>query len=145
MTLERQSTKHSPRLDEELQHETASLTHGTPGDAHAHEGREAEPPADGEPTPTSRPATDAFLGLGHDVPTARRELSRWLGHDVFPGDREALLAQVREASAPETVASALGQLPPGGRSYHTDYDVWEALTGETERAPAGRVYEGQDE
>ena len=105
------------------------------------EDRDPEAPADGEPTPTVFPETDAYLGLGHDAPTARRELSRWLGHEVFPGDREALLTHAREVSATDAVIGALERLP-GGRPYRTVYDVWEALVGETQRAPAGREYHG---
>ena len=142
LTLERQSTKHSPRLDDELHGEVEPLLRGGPVDARVAEDRDPEPAADGEPSPTAFPATDAYFGLGHDTPSARRELSRWLAHEAFPGDREALLTRAREVEAPVPVVAALEGLPDGTRSYHTVYDVWEALTGETERAPAGREYHG---
>jgi len=91
------------------------------------------------PSPTAFPETDAYLGLGHDTPSARRELSHWLGREVFPADREALLRHARVVGAPGTVGAALERLP-ARRSFHTVYDLWAALSGATERAPAGRRY-----
>ena len=93
----------------------------------------------GGPSPTAFPATDAYLGLGHDTPSARRELSRWLGREVFPGDREALLRAGRASvDAPVPVVAALEAAAGRPPTFHTVYDVWEALTGDAERAPAGR-------
>jgi hypothetical protein len=49
--MERGSVKHSPRLDDELDHETRSITQGSPIEARAREERMKEPPGDDEPTP----------------------------------------------------------------------------------------------
>lgn len=126
---ERDSTKHSPRLDEALKKEVGSLTHGSPAESRKEEWREQEGAADGEREPSSRTADPA--ALGPDGPSARAELSRHLRLSAFPGDREALLAEAEENDAPETVLSALRQLPEGA-SFATVYDVWEALGGEVE-------------
>ncbi len=91
----------------------------------------------GGPSPTAFPDTGAYLGLGHDTPSARRELSHWLGRDVFPADRAALLRQARGVDAPAAVVAALERLP-ARRAFHTVYDVWQALSPAAERAPAGR-------
>jgi hypothetical protein len=89
------------------------------------------------PSATAFPETGAYLGLGHDTPSARRELSHWLGREAFPGDRAALLRHAHGVDAPAAVVAALERLPDR-RPFHTVYDVWKALSGEAERAPAGR-------
>jgi hypothetical protein len=47
--MERGSDKHTPRLDDEMDRETRSMTQGSPIEARADEGRMKEPPADDEP------------------------------------------------------------------------------------------------
>lgn len=137
--MDRLSTKHGARVDEELKHELGSLQQGAGGEARVEEDREpGAPPADGEPTPTSRPELERFLGLGADAATARRELSRHLGLHAFPARRDALLDHARDQSAPQAVLDALQTLPADAE-YHTVYDVADALGLEAEtRLPAGR-------
>jgi hypothetical protein len=131
---ERDSTKHSPRLDEELKKEVGSLTHGSPAESRKEEWREQEGAADGEREPSSRTADPS--ALGPDGPSARAELSRHLRLSAFPGGRDALLAEAEDNDAPEPVLAALRQLPER-TSFATVYDVWEALGGEVEHV-AGR-------
>ena len=52
--MERGSDKHSPKVDEALKGDTASLERGEPIEARSEESRQQEPPADGEPTPEPR-------------------------------------------------------------------------------------------
>lgn len=131
---ERDSTKHSPRLDDELKKEVGSLIHGSPAESRKEEWREQEGAADGEREPSSR--TVDPTALGPDGPSARAELSRHLRRSAFPGDREALVAEAEQNDAPEPVLLALRRLPEGTK-FATVYDVWEALGGEVEHA-AGR-------
>ena len=131
---ERDSTKHSPRLDEELKKEVGSLTHGSPAESRKEEWREQEGAADGEREPSSRTADPA--SLGPDGTSARAELSRHLRLSAFPGDRDALLTEAEGNHAPEPVLAALRRLPEG-TAFSTVYDVWEALGGEVEHV-AGR-------
>jgi hypothetical protein len=49
--MERGSDKHTPRLDDELDHETRSMTQGSPIEARSREERMKEPAGDDEPTP----------------------------------------------------------------------------------------------
>jgi hypothetical protein len=49
--MERGSDKHTPRLDDELEHETRSMTQGSPIEARSRGERMKEPPADDEPNP----------------------------------------------------------------------------------------------
>jgi Protein of unknown function (DUF2795) len=130
---QRDSSKHSPRLDDELKKELGSLTHGAPAESRKEEWREQEGAADGEREPSAR--TGDPSSLGPDNETARAELSRHLRLSAFPGDREALLAEAEQNDASEAVLEAIRWLPDG--TFPTLYDVWEALGGEIEHT-AGR-------
>ena len=62
--MERQSDKHSPWLDDALEHEVESLTRGAPIEARADSSREMEAAADGEPS------AEAVLGTAEEPPGA---------------------------------------------------------------------------
>lgn len=49
--MERGSDKHAPRVDDEMERETRSMTQGAPVEARAEESRMKEPSDDGEPEP----------------------------------------------------------------------------------------------
>lgn len=132
--MERDSTKHSPRVDDELKKEVGSLTHGSPAESRKEEWREQEGAADDEREPSSR--TGDPHALGPDDASARAELSRHLRRSTFPGDRDALAAEAERNHAPQAVRDALGRLP-AGTTFSTVYDVWEALGGTVEHV-AGR-------
>jgi hypothetical protein len=126
---ERDSSKHSPRLDDELKKEVGSLVRGSPAESRKEEWREQEGAADDEREPSSR--TGDPDALGPDNETARAELSRHLRLSAFPGDRNSLVAEAETNDAPEPVLNALRRLPEG-REFETVYDVWEALGGAIE-------------
>lgn len=130
---QRDSSKHSPRLDDELKKEVGSLLHGSPAESHKEAWREQEGAGDDEREPSSR--TSDPSALGPDNGSARAELSRHLRISAFPGDRGALLAEAEANDAPEPVLAMLRQLPD--RTFATVYEAWEALGGEVEHA-AGR-------
>lgn len=135
--MERVSTKHGPRVDDQLKHEVDGLITGSPVEPRVEEFREQEAPADGEPGATSRLDDERLLGLGPDVASARRELSRFLGLHAFPAARDALVEHARTDGATDTVLAALSRLPAG--RFETVYDVAEALGLHDEaRAPSGR-------
>jgi hypothetical protein len=137
--MDRLSTKHGPRVDDQLKHELGALTQGAPAESRVEEEREQEAPSDGEPTATTRPERDEFLGLGADAATARREISRHLGLHAFPGQRDALVEHARGEGAGDAVLDALRGLP-ADREFATVYDVTETLgLHAEERAPAGRT------
>ena len=122
--MDRQSTQHSPRVDDELKKETQSLERGAPVEAHVEEFREHEPSADGEPTAASRPADDEIA--------ARSELSRHLRASVFPATRDELIVEAEEQNAPEAIFETLRRLPDSV-SFANVHDVWTALGGTFER------------
>jgi hypothetical protein len=128
--LERGSDKHSPRVDEELDHETRSLQQGAPIESRVEEFREQEGPGEDQPTPEPH-LTEATASLDLDDAEARSEIARYLDPSGFPGDRDGLLDNAEANNAPEVVLERLQALP-AGRTYEGMPDVWAALGGTVE-------------
>jgi hypothetical protein len=129
--LERGSDKHSPRVDEQLEHETRSLQQGSPVESRVEEHREQEGPGDDQPTPSARLTGGRTGSLDLDDAEARSEIARFLNPAAFPTDREGLLANAEANHAPDVVLERLRALP-GGRGYDGLPDVWAALGGTVE-------------
>jgi Protein of unknown function (DUF2795) len=131
--LERGSDKHSPRVDEELEHETRSLRQGAPVESRVEEHREQEGPGDGQPTPDARLAGGRGAGASLDLDDAetRADIARFLTPSAFPADRDALVADAEANHAPDEVLARLRALP-AGRAYGNVQDVWAALGGTVE-------------
>ena len=121
------SSKHGPRLDDELARETAPLERSGVGahGGHVEEWREQEPVVE----------EDGTFHIPGDAVAARRELSRHLDLSTFPGDREALLGNARDNGAPDDVLELLEALPSDIR-FGTVHETWSALerTGVLQRA-----------
>jgi len=128
--LERGSDKHSPRIDEELDHETRSLQQGAPIESRVEEFREQEGPGEDQPTPEPH-LTEATASLDLDDAEARSEIARYLDPSGFPGDRDGLLDNAEANNATEVVLERLQALP-AGRTYEGMPDVWAALGGTVE-------------
>jgi Protein of unknown function (DUF2795) len=129
--MERSSDRHGPRLDEELDRLTSSLTRGAPVESRAEEEREQEGPADDEPVPDAviqRP--DVREAAGDDF-ELRSELARHVEPSVFPASREDIIRSAQRLRAPAEVLRWLERLPDG--EYLNFEGVWEALGGERER------------
>lgn len=122
--VERGSTHHSPRMDDELQHETESLVRGSPVEARAEEWRQQEGPAEGEPAPDAHVSVD-------DI-ELRSLLAISLRPSAFPGRRDVLLAVAEEERAEDRVIEWLRTLPEDVDFLNVE-QVWEALGGEYER------------
>ena len=132
--MQRGSDKHSPRVDEQLKHETAPITHGAGVESHSREGYQQEPPAEGEhiPNAASRPDVEMPDGLGIDPSDAdaRANLASYLAGADFPGRTEELVRSAQAANAPQAVLDQLRSLPDS--QYDNVQDVWVALGGEAE-------------
>jgi Protein of unknown function (DUF2795) len=128
--VERGSDKHSPRVDEELEHETRSLKQGAPLESRVEEHREQEGPGEDQPTPAPR-ITEPTASLDLDDAEARSEIARYLDPSAFPADREGLLDNAEANNAPEVVLERLQALP-GDRTFEALPDVWSALGGTVE-------------
>ena len=129
--MERGSDKHSPRVDEELDHETRSLQQGAPIESRVEEFREQEGPGEDQPTPEPRLSEDQTCSLDLDDAEARSDIARYLDPSAFPADREGLVANAEANNAPEAVLERLQALP-AGRTYEAMPDVWAALGGTVE-------------
>jgi hypothetical protein len=128
------STKHSPRVDEELEHEIQGMLkaeHAT----RAEEWREVEPIAEGDPDITADPAGTLVggvpVGMTEDAVVARAELARWLDRADFPATGAELVEAARDHRAPDAVAAELAKLPDG-ETYERIGDVVRALGYPTE-------------
>ena len=129
--MERGSDKHSPRVDDQLDHETRSLQQGAPLESRVEEFREQEGPGDDQPTPEPRLNQGRTGSLDLDDAEARSDIARFLDPSAFPADREGLLANAEANNAPDLVLERLRALP-GGRGYDSLPDVWAALGGTVE-------------
>jgi hypothetical protein len=128
--MERGSSKHSPRLDDEMEHEVEGMmTAERP--TRAEEWKEAEPagedqvdpgrlgePADRQP---GRPA-----GMSAEDVELRSELGEHLPRSVFPTDESGLLSHLVDTNAPDRLRQLVSQLP-SGRTYDHLGEVVQAL------------------
>jgi hypothetical protein len=128
------STKHSPRLDDEMQHEVQGMVRSGRS-THAEEWAESEPTAEGEPDVDASPADTLVggtpVGMDADAVVARAELARWLTRAPFPGTRAELVEAARDHRAPDAVVAELQRLPDG-ETYERVGDVVRALGYPTE-------------
>lgn len=119
-----QNNTHSPRVDDQLAHEAAALTHGAPDDGRQ-EARRDQVPGDGEPEiAVDRDDQDVEID-------ARSRLAATLVPSAFPGTGAALAEAAEAANAPPDFTAALRALPEG-RIYEAFSEVWTDLGGEVE-------------
>ncbi|ATO17739.1 DUF2795 domain-containing protein [Micromonospora sp. WMMA1998] len=129
--MERGSSKHSPRVDDQMSSEVSGLVQGPgTGGSRVDEFRVPEPAGEDQPEATTAPAgelrTGAPQGMSSQDVEARSRLGRFIGMAALPGDRDTLVANARENEAPADVVAALESLPEGTR-YQTVSEVWAAL------------------
>jgi hypothetical protein len=128
------STEHSPRVDEELQHETQGMVRAERS-TRAEEWREVEPVAEGDPDVDVAPAGTLVggtpVGMDADAVVARAELARWLDRADFPSSGGGLVEAARGHQAPDAVVAELAKLPSED-TYERVGDVVRALGYPTE-------------
>jgi hypothetical protein len=128
------STKHSPRVDEEMEHEIQGMLKGAHS-TRAEEWREVEPAAEGDPDVDADPSGTLVggtpVGMDADAVIARSELARWLDRADFPASGPDLVEAARDHRAPEVVAAELAKLP-ADQTYERIGDVVRALGYPTE-------------
>ncbi|TFV76812.1 DUF2795 domain-containing protein [Blastococcus sp. CT_GayMR19] len=128
------STKHSPRLDEELQHEVEGMVRSGRS-THAQEWAEPEPVAEGDPDLDVSPADTLVggtpVGMDPDAVVVRAELARWLDRADYPSTGPGLVEAARDHQAPDAVVAELEKLPDG-ETYERIGDVVRALGHPTE-------------
>lgn len=123
-----QNTTHSPRIDDQLAHDTAALTHGAPDDGRQ-EWRRDQVPADDEP----EVVVDRDGSAEPELET-RSRLATSLVPSAFPGTADILADCAEQNSAPPDIIAMLRSLPEG-RIYNTVAEVWTDLGGQVEQRP----------
>jgi hypothetical protein len=143
--VSQRSTKHSARVDEELEHEIQGMLKAERA-TRSEEWREAEPVAEGEPDLTANPAGTLVggtpVGMDADAVAFRAELARWLDRADFPSTGPDLVEAARDHRAPEAIAAELERLPDG-EVYERIGDVVRALGYPTETGPGPGATEPQ--
>lgn len=133
------STKHNPRVDEGLEHEIQGMLKAERA-TRAHEWREVEPVAEGDPDIDADPSGTLVggtpAGMDADAVTARAELARWLDRADFPSTGPELVEAARDHRAPDAVAAELERLPEG-ETFERIGDVVRALGYPTETDQPG--------
>jgi hypothetical protein len=128
------STKHNPRVDEELEHEVQGLLKGGRATRSA-EWREVEPAAEGDPDIDADPQGTLTggtpVGMDADAVAARAEIARWLDRADFPATGPGLVEAALDHRAPDAVVAELQRLPDG-ENYERVGDVVRALGYPTE-------------
>jgi len=130
--MERGNSKHSPRVDDELERELADATSRT------EEWREPEPPGEDQPEATLVPDGDdgsgAPQGMTSEEVEERSRIGRYIPRSALPGDRAALRRAAQENEAPDDILAQLDKLP-SGQEFRTVSEVWSALghANETQR------------
>ena len=131
---ESRSTKHNPRVDEELEHEVQGMLKGE-RETRAEEWREVEPSAEGDPDVDADPSGTLVggtpVGMDADAVEARAELARWLDRADFPSTGPDLVEAALDHHAPDAVVAELRRLPEG-ETYERIGDVVRALGYPTE-------------
>jgi hypothetical protein len=115
--MERGSSKHSPRVDEQMKQEVLGTVQGVAG-GRAEEWKMAEPA--GEDQPDATRAIDA--ASANDL----SRFGRYIGLSAMPGDRAALRRSAETLEAPDDVLADLDTLPEGV-VFHTVTEIWAAL------------------
>jgi hypothetical protein len=128
------STKHSPRVDEQLEHELQGTLRAE-RETRAEEWREVEPSAEGDPDVDADPAGTLVggtpVGMTPDAVEARAELARWLVRHDFPSTGAELVERARDHRAPDAIVAELERLP-AEQTYERIGDVVRALGYPTE-------------
>lgn len=128
--MERESDKHSPRVDEAMKQDVESLLKGAPVESRAQESRLQEDPDVGPGTRTDVPDPPGS-GIPETAADRRAEIARHLATVRFPASREELVAAARDDGASPQLLRELQDLDEEG-PFETVQAVWTAMGGESE-------------
>ena len=127
--MERGSSKHNPRLDNQLGHEVEGMVRSGRS-THAEEWADPEPPGEDQPEVDRAPDTELTGGvpdgMSPEEVSLRSEVAAALRRSDFPGGRDELLERAVERYAPPRVLEELRRLP-GDREFANIGDMWTAL------------------
>jgi hypothetical protein len=127
--MDRGSSKHGPRLDEQMDHEVRGIVQGGVN-TRAEEPNDPEPAGEDQPDATWEGAGShtggAPPGMTYEEVEQRSRLGRYIPRASLPGNRKALLAGARALNAPEDVLQRIAKLPPD-TEFVTVSEIWAAL------------------
>ncbi|MEV6850306.1 DUF2795 domain-containing protein [Actinoplanes sp. NPDC051411] len=124
--MERGSSKHSARVDQEMKQEVLGTVQGVAG-GRAEEWKMAEPSGEDQPEVTRTVEAEAANDLSR--------FGRYIGRSALPGDRDALRRSAEALEAPDDILADLRALPDDV-VFHTVTEIWAALgRGSAERRP----------
>jgi hypothetical protein len=128
------STKHGPRLDEQMEHEVEGMLRAERS-TRTEEWRDPEPSAEGDPDVDADPAGTLVggtpVGMTPEAVEARAELARWLVRHDFPSTGSTLVEAARDHRAPDAIIAELERLP-AEQTFERIGDVVRALGYPTE-------------
>jgi hypothetical protein len=128
--MERGSSKHSARLDEEMEHEVQGMmTAERP--TRAEEWKETEPVGEDQADPGRHEVTDEHQpavspGMTPEDVELRSQIAIALPRSVFPADESGLLGHLVDNNAPDRLRQLISQLP-SGQVFNQVSEVAEAL------------------
>jgi hypothetical protein len=127
--MERGSNKHSPRLDNQLDHEVEGMVRAGRS-THAEEWADPEPPGDDQPEVDRAPDEDLMgavpEGITPEEVALRSEVAAALRRADFPAGRDELLERAVERYAAPRVLEELRRLP-GDQVFSNIGEMWVAL------------------
>jgi Protein of unknown function (DUF2795) len=132
--MDRGSSKHGDRFDEELERESLGVTEGSPGDARVEEWHEVEPSGEDEPDVSLVPEMDAGeeggapSGMSPADRERRARLGQYLRRSIFPATKQQLVDEAQANNAPAAVVDELAQLSESAE-YPNVARVWSAMVG----------------
>jgi hypothetical protein len=113
--MDRGSSKHSPRVDEQMAEEIQGTVQGTVG-GRAEEWKMAEPSGEDQPRASLDPDAE-----GDDL----SRFGSYIGLSAFPGRRADLEKSAHDLEAPDDVLERLGRLD-SDTTYQNVTEVWRA-------------------
>jgi hypothetical protein len=128
--MERGNSKHSPRMDEQLDHEVQGFMRAE-RPTRAEEWKEAEPVGEDQidpgafGTPEDRQPA-APPGMTNKDVELRSQIAAALTRSAFPNDESGLLAHLVDSDAPDRLRQLISQLP-SGQVFQNVGEVVEAL------------------
>ncbi|MFI5890916.1 DUF2795 domain-containing protein [Actinoplanes sp. NPDC051513] len=115
--MERGSSKHGARVDDQMSEEVRGEVQGNPG-GRSEEWEIAEPSGEDQPETTEL--------LDADESERFSRFGRYIGLSALPGDRDALRRSAQDLQAPDDILDDLARLPEG-RTFSNVAEVWAAL------------------
>ena len=125
--MERESTKHGGRLDDEMKGETRPMTTGAPVEGHTRDDRAQDDMPEDAALVEGTWRGEVRRGSAPDPAAVeiRAELARRLSPLEWPAGRDAVLGCLRSTDLPPGLAAVVERIPE--RTYDRFQAVWEAV------------------